>query len=68
MTRPKEGADGQQQVLDQLTIGDELVVTGRQPLAPVQSSKKRKRDRASLDGDDEEVDTVSVFLYIVFCV
>lgn len=30
----------------------------RQPLAPVQSSKKRKRDRPSLDG--EEVDTVRV--------
>ena len=36
--------------------------TGRQPLAPVQSSKKRKRERPSVDGDEYyEEDTVSLF-------
>lgn len=67
---PKSEGDISAPVLSEpVAIGDGVVIiplqergtrgsrAERQPLAPVQSSQKRKRDRPSLDGEDE--DTVS---------
>lgn len=49
-------------MVELVAIGDGVAATerthsrvDRQPLAPVQSSKKRKRDRPSLDGEEDTV-------------
>lgn len=58
VTRPKN--EGAEPVGEPVAIGDGIAAERprqqtRQPLAPVQSSKKRKRDRPSLDGDEDTV-------------